>query len=99
MWVIALRTLREFWKTPGRRDAEQPLMNWYKEALAADWKGPADIKRQYRSASFLDDNRVCFNIAGNKYRLIVRVAYPQHIVYVRFVGTHAEYDRIDANKA
>lgn len=96
MRVIALGTLRGFWQRPGRGDAEQPLRAWFKEAEKADWTGPADIKRRYASASFLNDNRVVFNIGGNKYRLIVRIMYRSRTVYIRFIGTHAEYDRIDA---
>jgi len=95
--VIALRTLREFWQQPGRADAEQPLRTWFREVERADWRTPADIRARYSSASFLNDNRVCFDIGGNKYRLIIRVLYRHHAVYVRFIGTHAEYDRIDAN--
>ncbi len=97
MRVIALSTLRLFWQKSGRGDAEQPLRAWFKEAEGADWANPADIKRRYASASFLNDNRVVFNIGGNKYRLIVRIMYRSRTVYIRFVGTHAEYDRIDAN--
>lgn len=94
MRVIALRTLREFWTEHG--DAEQPLRAWYSEASTSDWAGPADIKARYASASFLGDNRVVLNIGGNKYRLIVAIRYEAKVVYVRFVGTHAEYDRVDA---
>jgi len=87
--------LREFWEKPDCVDAEQPLKAWYSEARNADWKKPQDIKEQYRQASFLKDNRVVFNIAGNKYRLIVKINYPFGIVYVRFIGTHKQYDAID----
>lgn len=97
MRVIALGTLRAFWQKAGRGDAEQPLKAWFKEAEKADWTGPADIKRRYASASFLNENRVVFNIGGNKYRLIVRVMYRSRTVYIRFIGSHAEYDRIDAD--
>ncbi len=96
MRVIALAKLREFWQRSGRSDPEQPLRAWFKEAEKSDWAAPADIKRRYPSASFLNDNRVVFNIGGNKYRLIVRVMYRSRTVYVRFIGTHREYDRIDA---
>jgi mRNA interferase HigB len=98
MRVIALWRLREFWQQPGREHAEQPLRAWYREAKKAKWPGPAVIKAQYRNASFLKDNRVVFNIAGNKYRLIVRLLYRSQIAYIRFVGTHAEYDDVDAAK-
>lgn len=96
MRVIARRTLREFWEQPGRSDAEQQLKAWFKEAKAADWQTPAEVKVAYRSASIIGNRRVVFNIAGNKYRLVVQVNYQYRVVYVRFIGTHAEYDQIDA---
>ena len=96
MRVIARRTLREFWQR--HRRAEQPLKAWYAEAASADWQGPQDIKAAYAHASFVADNRVVFNVAGNRYRLIVHVNYDYQIVYVKFVGTHAQYDRIDPEK-
>ena len=76
--------------------AEQPLKAWYEEATSASWSKPADIKAQYRSASVLKNRRVVFNIKGNDYRLIVAIAYKLQIVYVKFVGTHKEYDAVDA---
>lgn len=96
MRVIAKRTLREFWKQRHRRDAEEPLKAWHQNAEAADWPTPGDVKDDYANASILGDNRVCFNIAGNKYRLIVHINYPYRIVLIKFIGTHAEYDEIDA---
>ena len=96
MRVIAKRTLREFWENPDYADAEQPLKAWHSEARKAEWKTPQHIKAQYRHASFLKDNRVVFNIAGNKYRLVVKVNYALRIAYVHFVGTHNQYDAIDA---
>ncbi|MFA5522511.1 MAG: type II toxin-antitoxin system HigB family toxin [Castellaniella sp.] len=77
-------------------DAEQPLKSWYEEALAANWAQPADIKAQYRNASILRNRRVVFNIKGNDYRLIVAVAYRLRVVYIKFIGTHKEYDAVDA---
>ncbi|MDA0261804.1 MAG: type II toxin-antitoxin system HigB family toxin [Proteobacteria bacterium] len=94
MRVIALRTLGEHWHKPGRQDSEQPLRAWFRETEWADWKAPADIKAKYRSASFVGE-RVVFNIAGNKYRLVAWINYPYRVVYVRFVGTHAEYNKIN----
>ena len=95
MRIIARKTLKEFWdKHP---DAEQPLRAWYKAAEAAHWETPADVKAAYANASILKDNRVCFDIGGNKYRLIVKINYAYRVIYIRFVGTHADYDRIDAN--
>jgi mRNA interferase HigB len=96
MRIIARRTLKEFWE--GHPDAEQPLRAWFANVKQADWKAPADIKRDYRQASFVADNRVIFNIKGNSYRLVASIAYAYGIVYIRFVGTHTEYDRIDAAK-
>jgi len=88
--------LREFW---GKyTDCEQQLKSWYQEAESSDWKTPKDIKIEYPSASFLPGNRVVFNIKGNHYRLIVKVNYDYQMVWVRFIGTHAEYDKIDATK-
>ena len=92
--VIAKSVLREFWEV--HPDAERPLRAWYREAEADDWKTPAEIKRRYPSASLLAGGRVVFNISGNKYRLIVRIRYEHHVVYVRFLGTHDKYDTIDA---
>ena len=94
--IIAISTLRNFWET--NRGAEEPLKAWYQEAKSADWAAPHQIKAMYRNASVLGDNRIVFNIAGNKYRLIVKFNYPYRIGYVRFIGTHAEYDRIDAEE-
>ncbi len=92
--VIARKTLREFWEE--HNDCGQQLKAWYEEASVALWKTPNDIKRDYPSASFLEDNRVVFNIKGNKYRLIVKINYRFGMVWIRFIGTHAEYDEIDA---
>lgn len=88
-----MRTLRDFWKR--HPDAEQPLRAWYREAKAAVWATPHDVKAMYRSASIVGDSRIVFNIAGNNYRLVVRCNYSYQIAYVRFIGTHTEYDRID----
>ena len=95
MRIIAKRTLREFWDKLGHRDAEQPLKAWYAEARNATWSTPADIKARYRRASIVGNNRVVFNIAGNKYRLVVEFHYKTGTGFVRFIGTHKEYDRID----
>lgn len=96
MRVIAKKTLRDFWKK--HSDCEQQLKSWYLDAEEANWRGPADIKQDYPSASILEDNRVVFNIKGNHYRLIVKINYSYGMVWIRFVGTHAEYDKIDATK-
>ena len=96
MRIIAISTLRQFWEI--HADAEEPIKIWYQEAKAADWATPHQIKAMYRNASVLGDNRIVFNIAGNKYRLIVKFNYRYRIGYVRLVGTHAEYDRINAEE-
>jgi mRNA interferase HigB len=93
MRVIAKRPLREFWEL--NPEAEEPLLAWYREAEAAAWTSPAAVKAQYRNASFPGGNRVIFNIKGNDYRLIVRINYPYGIVYIRWVGTHEDYDEIN----
>ncbi|MEZ2742445.1 type II toxin-antitoxin system HigB family toxin [Paenalcaligenes hominis] len=94
MRVIAISTLRQFWeKHPA---AEQPIKAWFDEVSKATWTQPSDIKALYRNASILKNRRVVFNIKGNDYRLIVAIAYKLGIVYVKFIGTHTEYDKIDA---
>lgn len=95
MKILALGTLRRFWTR--HPDAEQPLKAWHDEARHARWKTPQDIRKQYASASFVGRNRVVFNIKGNHYRLVVAVAYRFQACYIKFIGTHAEYDRIDAS--
>jgi mRNA interferase HigB len=95
--IIAISTLKAFLsRSPGYGEAHDPLMAWVRQVKAADWSSPADVKRDVRSASILRDGRAVFNIAGNKVRLVVWINYPYRVVYVRFVGTHAQYDRIDA---
>jgi len=96
MHVIKRKTLIEFYNQPDCHDAKGPLETWYYEARHAQWASPVDVKAMYGSASILKDNRVVFNIAGNKYRLVVRINYDSKTVFVRFVGTHKEYDKIDA---
>ena len=95
MRVIAKRTLRQYWETHSQ--AEQPLRSWHAIAAKADWSSPSDVKGAYRTASIVGNHRVVFDIGGNKYRLVVRIDYEHRIVFVRFVGTHAEYDRINAS--
>lgn len=95
MRVISVASLRAFWLQ--HPDAEQPLKAWFEEASKATWTQPSDIKAQYRSASILKNRRVVFNIKGNDYRLVVAVAYRLQIVYVKFIGTHPQYDAIDAH--
>jgi len=96
MRIVAKRALREFWKR--YPDAEEPLLAWYREVEAEDWDTPAKVKAKYRNASIVGDNRVVFNIKGNNYRLVVKINYRYRVVYVRFVGTHPEYDAVDVEE-
>ena len=94
MRIISRRTLKEFWER--HPDAEQPLLAWYADMKQASWGSPSDIKSTYRNARFVANNRVVVHIKGNSYRVVVAIQYQFGIVYIRFVGTHEEYDRIDA---
>jgi mRNA interferase HigB len=94
--VIAKKILREFWEK--HNDCEQQLSAWFHEAAGSKWSGPNDLKKVYPSASFLAGSRVVFNIKGHKYRLNVKISYDYGMVWIRFIGTHAEYDKIDANQ-
>ena len=94
MRIISRKALRTFWED--HPDARSALEAWYADAKSAAWEAPADIKAEYRNASFVANNRVVFNIRGNKYRVIVAVQYKLQIVFIRFVGTHQEYDQVDA---
>ena len=94
MNVVALRTLQAFWMR--RPNAKGPLTTWYKLTRAAEWATPQDVKQTFGSADFLADNRVVFDVGGNNYRVVARISYPFKQVLVKFIGTHAEYDRIDA---
>lgn len=96
MRIIAKRALREFWER--HPDAEGPLLAWYREAHKADWHGPPAVKARFPKASIVGNNRVVFNIKGNAYRLVVRINYRYRVMYIRFVGTHSEYDRIDVRE-
>jgi mRNA interferase HigB len=94
MRIISRRVLHEF--ANHYPQAQQPLDQWYRYVQAADWHTPADMKQSFRSADILPNQRVVFNISGNHFRLVVKIEYDPQIVYIRFVGTHAAYDRIDA---
>lgn len=95
MRIIAKSSLKKFCDRLGYADARGPLHSWYDEVVKAVWRSPQDVKDQYGSASICGNNRVVFNIGGNKYRLVVEVQYQAGIVWVKFVGTHVQYDRID----
>jgi mRNA interferase HigB len=94
MRILTKKRLREFWES--HPQAEQPLKRWHDYVGKAQWSSPDDVKRDYRTADILPNNRVVFNIGGNNYRLVAKIEYRFDDVYVRFIGTHAEYDRIDA---
>lgn len=96
MRIIARRTLREFGET--NPAAKASLDSWYHEAKNAEWRTPAEIKEQYRNASIVGNNRVVFNISGNNFRLIVSINYEIGIIFIRFIGTHSEYDKINAEE-
>ena len=96
MRVIARRTLRDFWRR--HPDAEGPLKAWFAEVGDAAWKSMADIKRHYAAASIVDNERVVFNVGGNKYRLVVKLWFPGQAVWIKFIGTHRAYDQLDVKK-
>ena len=96
MRVIAKKTLREFWElNPQYKDAKGSLEAWHSEILKGRWKNPQELKGKFRSASILKDNRVVFNIAGNKYRLIVSIDFKRQACFIKFIGTHKQYNMID----
>ena len=94
MRIIARSNLREYWQK--HPDTEQPLKAWFDDACRANWQSPSDIKEVYANASIIANNRVVFNIKGNNYRLIIHIRYEIGIVFIRFIGTHQEYDKVDA---
>jgi len=93
--IIAKKALREFWQK--HKDSEQYLKTWYETAKNSDWKSPSDIKKTYVNASILKNSRVVFNIKGNSYRLIVKFNYVRQWAFIRFIGTHSDYDKINAD--
>lgn len=95
MHIISRKTLKIFFEDPNFSDAKGPLESWFHEVSHEEWRTPSDVKAKYGSASFLKDNRIVFNIGGNKYRLVVKVNYSLKKVFIRFVGTHEAYDQID----
>jgi mRNA interferase HigB len=96
MRVIAKKTLREFWEL--HPEVEESLLSWFREVERGEWDTPAKVKLRYPNSSIVGDNRVVFNIKGNAYRLVVKINYPYRVVYIRFVGTHADYDRINVEE-
>ena len=98
MRIISIKTIKEFWKNPNYKDSQQSLKAWYYEVKKDKWITPNDVKKKYKNASILKNKRAIFNIAGNKYRLVVSVKYDFQIVYIRFIGSHSEYNKINAEK-
>ncbi len=96
MRIIAKATLKKFWIN--HKDCEEQLKSWYNEVSKTNWNNPNELKKEYPSASILENNRIVFNIKGNNYRLIVKINYEYKIMWIRFIGTHGEYDKINANK-
>jgi mRNA interferase HigB len=93
--IFAKSTLREYWEN--HPDSEQYLKTWYDTAMSSNWKTPADVKRNYANASILKDSRIVFNLKGNSYRLIAKFNFEKQWIFIRFIGLHAEYDKVDAN--
>jgi mRNA interferase HigB len=98
MRIISKSTLKAFWENSKYADAEQPLKEWFQEASKADWSSPNEVKAQFRNVSVIGNQRLVFNIAGNKYRLIVAAKYKFRFLYVCFVGTHKQYDTVNAEE-
>ena len=96
MRIIAFRTLRTFFEKPDYADSEASLRAWYHDAKTAEWISSNDLKQQYKNASIVGEGRVVFNIKGNVYRLVVAVDYEFQVIFIRFIGTHKQYDKIDA---
>jgi mRNA interferase HigB len=93
--IFAKSALREYWEI--HPDCEQYLKTWYDTAMNADWKSPNDVKQTYANASILKDSRIVFNIKGHSYRLVAQFNFNKQWIFIRFIGTHLEYDKIDAN--
>lgn len=98
MRVISVKKLKDFWSKAAYHDSQQALRAWYAEVKKGNWSNPHEIKRVYRTASTIGKERIVFNICGNKYRLVVAVKYEFKIFYIRFIGTHSQYDEINAKE-
>ena len=95
MRIIAFRTLRTFFETPEYADSEASLRAWYHDTKAAEWINSNELRQQFKNASIVGEGRVVFNIKGNVYRLVVAIDYEFQVIFVRFIGTHKQYDKID----
>jgi len=98
MRIISKKTLKDFYEQKQYTDSKNPLESWYQEVLKTDWNNPNEVKKQFGNASVIGDNRIVFNIHGNKYRLIVKINYFAKIIFIRFIGTHKQYDNINATE-
>ena len=98
MRIIARKRLKDFWQRPGHEDAEVPLREWFTEVRKANWKSPNEGKKDFGSASIIANNRIVFNIKGNQYRLVTAVDYKRQIIYIRFIGTHRQYDGVNSEE-
>jgi len=96
MRIIAFRSIREFFEKPEYSDSETSLRAWYHDAKIAEWKNSNELKQQYKNASILGEGRVVFNIKGNDYRLVIAIDYDFQVIFIRFIGTHNEYDKINS---
>lgn len=96
MRILAFRILREFWEIPKYSDAEASLRSWYHDVKKANWENANELKEQFKNASIVGGGRVVFNIKGNDYRLIIAIDYDFQVLFIRFIGTHKQYDKIDA---
>ncbi len=96
MRLLSLSTLKDFYSQPSYADSKGPLLSWHGHVLRAEWGSPADVKNDFGTASILKNGRVVFNIGGNKYRVVTSINYDYRIAYIKFVGTHPQYDKIDA---
>ncbi|MCB0803313.1 MAG: type II toxin-antitoxin system HigB family toxin [Flavobacteriales bacterium] len=96
MRIIAFKTLRDFFEKPEFSDSEVSLRAWYHDAKTVEWKNSNELKKQYKNASIVGDGRVVFNIKGNDYRLVVAIDYEFQAIFIRFIGTHKQYNKIDA---
>lgn len=93
--IFVKSTLKEFWEN--HPDSEQYLKTWYDTAMHSEWKSPSDVKRTYANTSILRDSRIVFNMKGNSYRLVAKFNFEKQWIFIRFIGSHKDYERIDAN--
>ncbi len=98
MRIIPRKRVKDFWEQSGYGDAQIPLSEWFTEVRKANWKTPNEVKRAFGSTSIIGNDRIVFNINGNQYRLVTAMDYKRQIVLIRFIGTHKQYDRINAEE-